>query len=85
MKTPKKPAPGPEFDPHREAIRARWHRVTPFRLGYEVGARGEDLPNPYAPGSLGAGCYHQGLKAGRQWRKRKADEAANKINNRSEA
>lgn len=61
-------APGPEFDLHRVAIRARGHRVTPYRIGYMVGFNGQDLPNPYRPGSVGASNYREGIKYGRMQR-----------------
>lgn len=57
----------PEFDSHRDAIRARGHSVNPYRIGLEVGRRNEDLPCPYAPGSRGARLYADGVKYGRQW------------------
>lgn len=63
-------APGPEFDPHRLAVRARGHRVTPYRIGYVVGLNGEDLPNSYTPGSVGASNYREGVKYGRMQRQR---------------
>jgi hypothetical protein len=61
-------SPGPEFDSHREAIRARGHSVNPYRIGCEVGMRGEDLPNPYGPRSRGAYLYEDGLQFGRKRR-----------------
>lgn len=57
--------PGPMFDSHRITIRKKGFRVTPYRIGLEVGRRGEDLPNPYLPGSSGANCYREGVKWGR--------------------
>lgn len=61
--------PGPMFDPHRAAIRERGHRVTPYRIGLEVGRRGENLANPYLPGSVAASNYREGLKWTRMMQK----------------
>lgn len=61
MSAPKN-SPTPDFEPHRAAIRARGHRVNPYRLGVEVGRRGDDLPSPYPSGTRGARMYADGVK-----------------------
>ncbi len=68
--------PGPEFDPHRAAIRAKGHSVNPYRIGMEVGERGEDRPNPYAYGSRGASLFREGVKVGYCLRRAKATGSA---------
>lgn len=58
-------APADPFDQHRAAIRAEFARVTPWRLGAEVGRRGEDHPSPYPSGSRADKAYRRGLGYGR--------------------
>ena len=53
------------FESHRDAVRAMDGRVTPWRLGAEVGRRGEDLPSPYPSGSRAESSYHRGVRYGR--------------------
>lgn len=46
--------------------RARWGRITPYRLGRMLGDAGSDLPNPYDPGSIGYKHFQQGRDAAPQ-------------------
>ena len=58
-------APADPLDRHRATVRSEFARVTPWRLGAEVGRRGQDLPSPYAPGSRADSAYRAGLRFGR--------------------
>lgn len=46
-------------------VRAEWRYCSPYRLGLAVGAAGDNLPSPYAPGSRGDSNYLNGVKYGR--------------------
>jgi hypothetical protein len=59
--------PGPDFDPHRAAIRQRGHRVTPYRIGVQSGNWLDNLPCPYAPRSIGERNFLEGVKYGSQF------------------
>jgi hypothetical protein len=46
-------------------VRSGGRTCTPYRLGLAVGAAGDNLPSPYAPGSRGDHNYLDGLEYGR--------------------
>lgn len=46
-------------------VRNKWGRVTPLRLGLQVGKAGLDLPPPYAPGGMAERRYKEGVEWGR--------------------
>lgn len=48
----------------RVSVRASGFKLTPYRLGLEVGRRGFDLPCPY--GGRGREAYREGVNFGLQ-------------------
>lgn len=54
----------PPWLKHAEAARARFTRVTPFRLGYFVGLAGDRLMCPYTL-PLSMHSYQSGVNVGR--------------------
>ena len=55
-----------EHQPFRDAVKARFHYCSPFRLGVAVGEAGAVLLCPYKPNSRGEYLYLQGLACGQQ-------------------
>lgn len=74
----------PEFNRHVLTIRSKWGRVTPFRLGMEVGRSGEFLPSPYEPWAKGTTLYMQGIEAGNQLRQRAKEQEWSELKARGE-
>ncbi len=56
-----------EYEPFRVAIRARRHRVTPYRLGYAIAEAGGDLACPYT-NRVSIDGFREGLVWGRRAR-----------------
>lgn len=54
----------PLFADHAEAVRKAYGRLTPFRLGLEVGRHGRWLACPYEPRTKSARLYEEGFEAG---------------------
>ena len=52
------------YDLYRAAVRERFGRVTPFRLGLVMGKAGADMPSPYPATSIGTKHYKQGIEHG---------------------
>lgn len=45
-------------------VRSGGRAVTPYRIGFAVGAAGDSLPSPYPPGTPGDLCYLGGMERG---------------------
>ena len=63
------------FDKYREAIRATGMKITPYRIGHEVGLSGEILNCPYES-RVSKRSYIQGLQWGARERRRNIDAPA---------
>lgn len=53
-----------EFATYINRARARYGRLTPFRLGVIVGEAGSDLPNPYPKTGTGHKQFDAGAEHG---------------------
>lgn len=65
-----------ELEPFADAVRERFGRVTPYRLGFEVARQGAVLPaSPYGPRSHANRCYVEGYSWGKAWVKLERERA----------
>lgn len=64
----------PVLGPHASEVRRKYGRLTPMRLGMEVGKAGIEVGNPYEPKTKAHRLFYEGVVAGREMRRRKGNE-----------
>jgi len=55
---------------YSDKVKARFGRMSPFRLGMVVARAGDSLPSPYGDKTAAHKLYEDGLRAGREMRER---------------